>query len=296
MICEDLFYDGKWLSSYEMKMYDPDSDPEFATREIERSEFTSVRNRPNHFSTHYSDSLKLEFLIIRDSDLFDNQSDLELSGDDIHELRSWLESAKTPKELILPKPVDDETTHFFGIFTSVQPFALDGICYGLKLVFSCDSPYGFSDLISTDYSVNGSASAITKEIYNGSAELYEYMMPTITINSSTAFGSSESVQITNTTDDGNIMEIDMPSGKTKLIIDCSKKIITDGSGNLVPLADLGVSTPSSSNYSFISADRYMFYWLRLAPEFNQVSVKGSSGNTIKNVDISYRYALKSGGF
>ena len=234
-------------------------------------------------------------MVIKDVEKYD-QPDWILSGDDIHELRSWLESAKTPKELIVPTADDDKNTHYFGIFTSVQPYNVNDLCYGLKLTFTCNSPFGFSDLITTNFNINGSSSAVSKRIYNGSAEKKEYMMPTIIINSSSVFGSSESVTITNTTDGGKNMSISLPSGLTKLIIDCSKKIITDGSGNLLPLSSIGVTLPNTDYYSFINADHYMFYWLRLVPEFNDISVSGSSGNTIATVDINGRYIMKSGGF
>lgn len=295
MIGEDFCYDGQWLSSYTMKMYDPDNEQAFVDREIDRSEFTSIRSTPNHFSTHYAESLILEFFIIRDVEKYDYH-ELALSGDDIHELRSWLESAKTPKELIVPEQYDDKNTHYFGIFTSVQPFIVGCTCYGLKLIFTCNSPYGFSDIITSSFAINGSSNAVANRIYNGSAEKTEYMMPTIIINSSSIFGSSESVAITNETDGGKIMNISLPRGLTKLIIDCSKKIITDGSGNLIPLSNIGVGLPNTDYYSFISADHYMFYWLRLLPDFNNISISASSGNTITTIDISGRYIMKSGGF
>lgn len=297
MIGDDFSYDGKQLSAYNMIMCDPESDQEFVSRAIDRSEITSVRSTPNHFSVHYEDTKTLEFLIIKDPCEYPDQKDAELTGDDISALREWLESPKKPTELV----VDDgdntnDTVHYFGLFTSVQPFVIGMICYGLKLTFICDSPYGFSDEVTTTITVNASSDVKTGTFNNKSAEKKGYLRPVITINSSSTFGSSETIKITNTSDSSRYFQINLPSGASKLVIDCDKKTILDNAGNLISLADLGVGVPSSGDYSFINADIYLFYWLRLIPGVNSLTVKGSSTNTISTVVISAKYPIKSGGF
>lgn len=294
VIGEDFYYDGQWLSLYEMKMGDPESEQEFVSRDIDKSEITSVRSVPNHFSVHYSDTKVLEFLVIKDPCKFSGDEFI-LSGNEINDIRSWLESAKTPQELIVYFDDADETEHYFGLFTSVQPYVFASYCYGLRLTFTCNAPYGFSDTFNRYIRIINN-NLITEEFHNYSAEKSGYLKPIITINSSSTFGSNESLLIINSSDNSNRMEIDLPRGKSSIIIDCSKKIIVDGNGNLIPLSDIGLSIPEVDTYNFITADSYCFYWLRLVPGLNILKLQRTTGNTVSSVNISGRYILKTGGF
>lgn len=295
MIGEDFMYGSTWLSEWSMKMYDPEESQSFVTRNIDKSEITAQRAKPNHFTTTYSDALVLNFFILRDEDDCETQEDFKLTGDDIHYLRSWLESPKKPKELVVLMGEDETTTYYYGIFTSVQPFIHRGDCYGLYLEFTCNAPYGYSEEIKKVYDISSDTLTYTVKYRNYSAELNEYLKPTIIITSTSTF-NGEGLVIQNLSDDENSMTITLPSGKSKVIIDCEKKIITDENDDLLTMNDIGVTTPDSSDYNFISTDSYLFYWLSLVPNTNKLKFTLTSGHAVKNIQISTRYIIKSGGF
>ena len=83
MIGEDFLFNGYNLSDFSMKMYDPNEDIQFIGKDIDRSEITSLRPIPNHYSSHYNDTMKIPFLIIRNEESCSSQKDYILSETDI---------------------------------------------------------------------------------------------------------------------------------------------------------------------------------------------------------------------
>ncbi len=296
MVGNDFYYDGHWLSEYDMKVYDPDDTQQFVSREIDKADITSLRPVPNHYSARYSDVLTLSFLIIKDDDNETlTQAESKMDGEEVNYLRAWLESAKTPTELKCPNEDDVVSTNYFGVFTNIQPFLIGNECFGLYLTFTCNAPYGFSDVYSKTFSMQGDV-PVNNSFANYSSEYNEYLKPIITINSSDVFGENETLRIQNDSDEGKYMYIVMPSGASSITIDCQKKNITDNNGELLSLGDIGLSLPISSDYNFISTEMYSFYWLRLLPNTNKLTFVCSENSTIRTVTISARYILKSGGF
>lgn len=296
MIGEDFMFGKHWLSEFDMIMCSPDEAQEFVTRNISRGEITPNRPEPNHYSVSYSDTLVLNFFILRDDTICETQKDMRLTGDDLHYLRAWLESPKKPTELIMPLNEDEMTVHYFGVFTSVQPYLFNDECYGLELTFTCNAPYGYSDEKITTFNINSTSVAVSGICLNLSAEYENYLKPVIKITSVDTFGSGETLTITNETDNSNEMSLTMPEGLSGFIIDCEKRIVTDLSGNLLTLSDVGLNTPESSSYNFVSASLYRFYWLSLAPNANKLTFTPSQTNTIGKVYISTKYIMKAGGF
>jgi len=296
MISEDFMFGDSWLSEWSMKMYDPENSQSFVSRSIDKSEITSLRAKPNHFGTTYSDALVLDFLIIKDEDECETWEDFKLTGDDIHYLRGWLESPKKPTELVVPLKQDDMTAHYFGVFTNVQPFNHRGDCFGLYLQFTCNAPYAYSDERKSVFKVTDGSAAVNGRVINLSSEHQEYLKPKVIITSSSTFGSDESLEIKNTSDNNSIMAITLPEGKSQITIDCEQKIVTDQNGKLVSLGDIGVVPSEADNYNFISTDMVLFYWLSFVPNENNLVFTPSDGNTIEDIQIRYRDILKAGGF
>ena len=295
MIGDNFRYGSQWLSDYDMIMGMPNDEQQFVTRTINKGEVTSVRPRPNHYGATYEDALVLDFFIVK-GDICEGQENLKLTGDDIHYLRTWLESPKKPTELVVQMQDDTLTTHYYGLFTSVQPYLNQDECYGLYLKFTCDSPYGYSDKETLTYTIGSSGATIRDTYNNKTSDLEEYIHPIITINSSSTFGANETVSIGNASDNDNSMEITLPEGLSSLTIDCIKKIVTDENGALVSLSDTGIASPISSEYSFVSTDQFDVYWFSLIPGDNNIVITPSSTNTISTIEMSLRYIIKSGGF
>ena len=294
MIGIDFAYNDHKLSDFDMKMFDPEDNDQFVGREIIRSDISSVRATPNHFSAKYTDTLVLNFLIIRDDMLCFDQGDFKLSDSDIHTLRSWLEYPKLPQDL--HATLDDESlsVHYYGIFTDIQPFIVAGTCYGLYLTFTCNAPYGFSDEISTTIQIESSDTDIEESVVNIEREFQEYLNPTIRIQSNDTFNGSEIISIKNRLSD-ETMTLTMPAGLETVVVDCQHKIITDENGQLISMNDIGIALPIIDQYNFISAEPYLFPWIRLYNGNNIMEISLSDTSTFDSIEFSTRYIIKSGG-
>jgi phage-related protein len=233
-------------------------------------------------------------LVLKNPDIYDTD-EMRLTGDDVDEIRAWLESPKTPAELHMMFVEDSFDTYYFGIFTDVQPYIFEQDCYGLYLTFTCNAPYGFSPYVKNKYVISNN-DITSGSFYNNSSEKNSFVKPLVTIYSSGVFNGSEKITIQNKTDNNNSMVITLPKGISKLIIDTQKKQITDQDGNLITMSDIGVTVPSSDEYNFISAETYLFYWFRLAYGANQLLFIPENNSTITTVEISARHPRKSGGF
>ena len=326
MFGNDFTYGSYKLSDFDMLIYAPENTQEFVSRDIDKAGITSVRPVPNHYSTHYSDALRLNFFVAKNHCNNVTQEDMRMSGSEINAVRAWLESPKTPQLLVVDMDVpydEDEqegsetVVNYFGVFTDVQPFVVNQECFGLNLTFTCDSPYGYSDIKESTYTLGivdllsedsgnlldesgnnvlGEGNAVNAPYVNDSAELNDYLRPIVKISSTGTFGSNEKLQIKNASDGNREMNLILPQGKSYILIDCQKKKITDNNGNIVPLSSIGLTLPISDDYNFVSAELYTFYWLRLLPGTNNISLSSSGTNTISNVKISARHIIKSGGF
>lgn len=295
MLGEDFAYNGRWLSEFDMRMYDQGESQQFVGREINRSDITPIRGIPNHYSTRYGDTLVLDMLVCKNTDLYDSTDEMRFTADELNEVRSWLESPKMPTELKVAHGEDDSIdTCYFGIFTDVQPFVFTQECFGLYLTFTCNAPYGFSSLVSCSYKI--ASSVIKGSFYNHSSERCDYLKPLVEIISSSKFNGSEKLTIRNESDGGNEMSVTPPKNTRILRIDCSRKRVTDENGSLVPLSGIGLAIPQSNNYSFVSAETYLFYWLRFIYGVNELVFTTQSKETISEVKIQARYPRKSGGF
>lgn len=277
-----------------MMMCAPEDEQEFVTRTIDRGEITPNRSKPNHYSVSYDDTLLLHFFIMKKDGCY-KQEDFRMSGDELHYIRSWLESPKKPTELVVPENEDEMTTYYYGVFTSVQPYVVDGDCYGLRLEFTCDSPYGYSSERMLEYEP-GEALQIEGSFTNISSEESELLSPTITITSTSTFGSDEEISFTNTSDDNKVMSVHIPSGLSKLIINCEKRIIVDDQNNLVTMSDIGLTTPINGEYDSISTDIFSFNWFAFINGSNDFVIDLSEGNTVDTIEIKTRFKIKSGGF
>lgn len=293
MVGEDFLFNGNWLSRFTYKMYDPETSQSFVDREIERADMSALREIPNHYSTKYADVLVLNFLIIKDCELYD-KNEMKLTKHEIDKMCSWLEGTDLPSEL---KILDDnsEPSLYFGVFTSVQPYILNHECYGLYLTFTCNAPYGFTEYVTRIYDiVDDNVSNII--FYNQSSEMNKYLKPIVKIHSSSSFDGTESIDIKNKTDNNNVMSVILPENLSVLIIDCAKKQITDQNGNLISMKDIGVTLPTSDAYNFISANVFVFYWLRFLHGENELTLTPKDNATIESIEICARYPRKYGGF
>ncbi len=296
MIGEDFHYNNFWLSDYGMKMYDPEETQQFIGREIDKSGLSPLRKVPNHYSVHYSNVLTLSFLILKDTHTCMSQEDYQLNGEEIHTIRSWLESPDTPAPLFVLPYDGGSDVYYFGIFTDIQPFIVAHECCGLYLTFTCNAPFGFSSVISSTYKINSFVGDITGSFHNASAEQQDYLKPEIRIFSEDTFDGTEKIVIKNITDNNQSMALTMPRGASALLLDCRRQRITDENHRLIAMSDVGIAMPDMTADSYVSAELYTFYWLRFVHGNNRLVFSMPNPNTISKIQINARYIIKSGGF
>lgn len=294
MIGTDFIFRDRYLSEFGLIMANPESNDSFPEFDIDKGDISAVRSCPKHYGKHYTDVLKLNFLLIKDPCANNVQSDMVLSGEMIDSVRSWLESPSLPTKLVVFFESEPVRVNYYGTFTSVQPYLFNSECYGLSLTFTCNAPYGFSDDVVRIYS------DITDEfsdIYtNYSSEEFSYLYPKIIIDATSNFDGSESISITNHSDADNLMNIKMPSGKSSITINCKEKSVVDSDGKAVPLSLLGVSPIGNGYNHLLSSDVVLFYWLRFLHGDNKLSFSTSSPDHFSKIELVTAYEIKSGGF
>lgn len=280
-------------------MCDPNEEQQWIGREVIRSDINMNNATPNHFGVKHNDFLVLSFLVIKNCNENRSQNEMKFTEDEIDSIFAWLDSPKTPKELTVFEGDENKTstpsrTHYFGLFTDVQPYTHSGYCYGMYLKFTCNAPYGFSDEHIESLLI-GSGSSINYN--NKSSELEEYLSPFIRIYcsdtlSETGFSGNEKITITNDSDSGKSMVLTMPKSATAIFIDCKKCIIKDQSDNICKLDDVGINF----NTVFGGYSISRMYWLRLLPGENNIQISTENGQNIKKIEIGARFIRKSGGF
>lgn len=311
MLRSNFKYNGKSLSDFQMRMYDPDADPHSVPRTIDKATQNSSREIPNHYTTYRNDVLVHNFLIIKDPDFFGSSYDLRLTDKDIHILKSWLFSTTTPTELIVPMDDEEIEVSYFGVFTDVQYYIpVQKSCYGLQLTFTCNAPYGFSPLTSKRYYIN--TTDVNGDYLNNAVQFAKMTPPKIIIQASAGNTfAGETLTLTNHKDSDRHMDIKLPSGLDRITIDCQTKVAmgrtTDGNTvteNPLTLSDLGlelfgVDTDNTRSFQLLNLYGNL-YWLSLLHGSNPLEFETSvpDGSTFHayTVEIQTRYILEAGGF
>lgn len=291
MIGKNLEFCGRLLSDFGMIMVAPETEQQFISREIIKTEQSSVRPVPNHFGTKYSDTLPLNFLIVKNPCNNNSQSEMILKDYEINNLRSWLEYENVPRELIVYQNDEEDYTYYYGIFNEIQPYIVAHECLGLYLTFTCKSPYGYSSPITyaTGF-LDGVNEKVLKCVSNSADRIP--LKPTVIIYpSDSVFKSDSYISIVNRSDNDKEMKINIPTGIEYIKIDCKNKTIVDHNGKLLNISALGWKPIDVMENS---SETYNIYWLQLYTDVNDLFIT-KTGNVAK-VEITTQFVRKVDGF
>lgn len=155
--CIDFTFLGKKLSSLPEHYLSVDFDQEknltFALgRSVEYTDLNSVRTEPNVSRTDFSDKLRFEVHLVKDPQFYPSQEERIITEPELRRLTRWITSTDTSQLLRFEYADDsyDETRLFRGQFTDIQPFVISAGLYGLRLVFECSTPFGYTeDIVNT---------------------------------------------------------------------------------------------------------------------------------------------------
>lgn len=240
-------------------------------REVEKGSTTKYRESANHYGARYSDVLTYQITLIKNEEKYFNQRDMKFNRTELRKLTSWLTSNRLPKLLEIEENVgEDEKVDFFGIFTKIEPVALEHDLYGIKLTFQCDSQYGYSK--EYNYVCNGNDTTI---IENTSDEIELPVYPMIKIVPK----STGKIKISNLTEEKSF-EIECQN-MNDIHIDCKNTMIYNTKAQIFKLSDIGLT--------YNQLDK--FYWFRLLHGINEIKVDGDA-----EVTITCRYPRKVGEF
>ena len=303
MICKDFSFNGKNLSDFYCSTFDPDTEQTFPARESIHGELTAVRTSPSYYGTKYSDNLTLNFLIRKDTERFSELSEMHdgsnskyFSQQELRDIRAWLESTSLPSPLITYGDdgyIDD--VQYFGFFKDVQPDLMSSYyCIGLKLVFECSSPNGYSDLetVSADVLATETTKSIT--INNTSDVQDKYIYPTINIYVDNTKSPKGTITIKNVSDNNNSVKLSIIDD-TIIKIDCEKNMIEKSDGSIISIGDLGLDLNSVFDYNNSSAYVCNLYWPRLVYGNNEIQFLMDTQGVVTKVEVSARFVRKVDG-
>lgn len=149
-------------------------------RDMESGDTNKYRTtESNYFGDKWSDTLPLELHIIKDPCVYSSQSKQAITQKDLRELTKWLTSPHYPNWIVFDNvDENDDVTRYCGWFNNIEPFAVNGYIYGLKLHFKCTTPFGFTEIKSNIKTVTTYENMI---VTNDSDESQNYCYPTVKI-------------------------------------------------------------------------------------------------------------------
>lgn len=293
MTHDTFYYNGKWLSDFNMKLFDADDEQVFPTREIISIDMNSASSKTKVLGSKFSEPLELKGLICKDPDFYETYDEMKFSSYDIRNIKSWLMSPKKTLELIPYTTMQyTDNISYFGIFTDIQPFVVAEECYGLYITFVCDSPYGYSALYTQSYDMTNKTSL--SDIFENTSDEYEdYLYPEIKIYLSEYQEST--LTIKNKSDEGKCMTIKVPNC-TEFTIDTHNMLVYDGDKNALLLSDLGWDASEIFDYNNVGTGSYNLYWLRFVHGTNNLTFEIDKADVIEKIEISARFVRRADGF
>ena len=179
-LCKDFTFNSQKLSDFgyiSVELDDINEETFGLSRELIKGEPTKYRPVVNHLGAEYEDVLTFEVHIVKEESEYSNDSEeMEISRDELRKIARWLTGTELPLWLTFTNTDGQEDEfRYCGVFTDIKGFKTNRL-YGLKLTFTNNSPFAYTDDIVTTIRTNGNA---TTTITNDSDLLTKYNYPTI---------------------------------------------------------------------------------------------------------------------
>lgn len=185
---KDFTYLGRKLSElnghYVSVDFEQNPDIAFAfSRDTDYGDTNRYRIEPNTAASSLNDHLTFELHIVKDPDTLISQDDAILTDTDIRELTRWLTSTSSSQYLCFEYEEDaaNTTPYYYGQFSDIRPFSINGDVCGLKLIFECSTPYGYTGELTDTLTLNGSMVSYT--LMNQDDRLNDYCYPSLLLES-----------------------------------------------------------------------------------------------------------------
>lgn len=148
-------------------------------RDMDIGTTNTYRVEANYFGDTWNSTLPIEMHIIKNP-CRKNQDDLIITKEEIRKITRWLTSPHYPLWIKFENMPDDDNdvVYYCGWFNNIETYCVGQNVYGLKLYFTCTTPFGYTDYLSTEASVSGYKNLI---LTNNSDELESYAYPQVKI-------------------------------------------------------------------------------------------------------------------
>ena len=282
MICRDFVYTRKRLSDFGMILADPEEEDNTGlSRDILKGSTSSYRAEANHYGTVYNDVIVLNFFIVKNSCIANNEDEKRISQHELREIESWLTYPQLPQPLYVVGE-DGLEIEYDGIFTDITPYVYNGL-NGLKLVFTNKSPFAYKPynirLELTDVNID-----VEKIIYCDTDEQRQKVYPILRYTPN----NSGKLIIKNKTDN-QIMNLIFSKKYNEVTIDCKmKRIIADSTP--LSLSDVGFTVETITDYNNVNTGIFNMNWLGLIEKKNELVFNGNGVLTME-----YKVPYKLGG-
>lgn len=255
--------------------------PEFKTgltNSVEKGEINFSKNEANQYGVSYSDVITFSFAVL-------HKDGSDFTYEEARSINNWLQGSNVYQKLHF-NDESPEFINYYAVCTDIEDIIYSGV-NGKKIVFTCNSPFGYTGEIKKRLSVSSESEF---SLFNSSDEGIYY--PKIVIEVDKTY--TDKVVIENITDKKSMTidfkDVTANDTNKKIIIDNKKSIITDSNNTLLPFYQLGWG----DNYSSVVTDTSIgsidyIYWIRLLKDINKMKVKGNC-----NILFSCEYPRKVG--
>ena len=220
-------------------------------------EFIGYNPVPIYLGAKYSNKLTPQATIIKDPCLDDNRFFTENECRDI--LRALTGFQGYRPMMIISDEVEDNYTFNVRV-QKASYYKIQGRVVGIILYLECDSQFAWSKEIELNFDITAGQQF---KIFNQSDDLYNYLLPQVTI---TAKEDMTDLQIINITDNNRVTKINEMKNQEIIVLDSKTKITTS--------TIKGKSVLNNFNLHFI----------RLVAGENVIE-------TNKNIHISFKFKL-----
>ncbi len=220
-------------------------------------EYIGHNSIPVYLGAKYTSKLRPQATIIKDPSI---SSDMKFTEHECRDILRQLTGFQGYKNMQINPYIFDELLYFNVRITAVKYKKIAGNVTGIILDMECDSQFAWSKDFITTYNIN--AGEIIK-IYNKSDDLYNYLLPKITITSPSSISRLE---IKNLSDNNWTSIITNLSKNETITMDSKNEILTSSIANKIILNDFNM------------------HFIRLVPDENQLQVNS-------NVTLTFNFKL-----
>lgn len=210
---------------------------------------------PVYLGGRYNEKLKPQITIIKNNCW--NSGDITFSENECRHILRQLTGYNGYRKMVLDVEDPDEFIYFNVIVQSISYKKIGGKVSGIVISLECDSPFGWSREYENTYEVSAGQ---TITFYSTSDDLYNYLLPEITIIPKSSIGQ---LTIKNKSDNNWTTTLSNLSAGEIITMDSKREILLSSKANRVIMNDFNM------------------HFFRLVSGKNEIEISGNVTFTIK---------------